>query len=304
MTLFDRWISIDWSAASKPTTGPNSIWIADTGAGEHPDACRLDNPPTRRLALEMLIERLGRGTERVLVGLDASLALPAPGPALLGAADAGWTTLWDLVDDHVNDGPDNTNDRFAAAGRMNRRGGHTAGPFWGHARGQAQPGLTATLPPCFDDPDAVAQFRRAELEMRAAGHQVQSTWKIAYPGSVGGQFLMAVGWIRKLQRRLPQLRVWPFETGFGTVPRAAEIWLGELWPGEFALEGHHPVRDADQVWSTARAVRAADAAGELTAWLSGPEAPDDRQLALDVEGWPWSPSLGRPSVSQARASGG
>lgn len=298
MTLFDRWICIDWSAASQPSTGPNSIWIADSEAQGTPESCRLDNPPTRHLALDLLTDRLtGRGNQRVLIGLDASFALPYPGARALGAALADWRVLWDLVEREVHDGHDNTNDRFAAAARLNLSGDATPGPFWGHPSAHSYPGLPPNRPPSLWDGEALAQYRIAEDAMRAVGHQVQSTWKIAYPGSVGGQFLMAVGWMRRLQAAVAPLAIWPFETGFGTTPRAGEVWIGELWPGEFTLEQCWDVRDADQVWSTARAVRAADEAGALAGWFEGPSDPAHRKMALEVEGWPWSPSLLRTEIT-------
>jgi hypothetical protein len=123
--------------------------------------------------------------------------------------------------------------------------------------------------------------------------RVQSTWKTAYAGSVGGQFLTAVGSLTRLARRLPNLVVWPLGTGFGRRPAAGEVWVAEVWPGEFHLEGPEAaagVRDADQVWSTVRALRRADEQETLTDWLSGPPDEGERSAALQ-EGWPLSPTL-------------
>jgi precorrin-8X/cobalt-precorrin-8 methylmutase len=297
MTAFDRWVVLDWSAAASPTTGANSIWMADTSSTDDPDQCLLDNPATRQDAAELLLERLAPNPqERVLVGIDASFALPHPAADLLVGPGAGWRQLWDTIAAAVTDGPRNANDRFAAAARLNEAAGGPPGPFWGHPPRQPHRGLPATRPafpwPGIGEPDRqLPEYRLAERELRRLGCPVQSTWKIAYQASVGGQFLTVVGWLLSLLTAVDRCSVWPFQTGFASTPVPGEVWFAEMWPGEFTLEGHHPIRDADQVWSTARAVRAADATGDLARWMHGPARPEHRRLAVDHEGWPVSPTL-------------
>ena len=54
--LFDNYVMVDWSAAAKPATGADSIWI-----GVHRRDVRLQlrfeshNPSTRKAALDMLV---------------------------------------------------------------------------------------------------------------------------------------------------------------------------------------------------------------------------------------------------------
>jgi len=75
--LFESYVMVDWSAASKPATGVDSIWIGALT----PDArmklnFKASNPPTRAKALEELTDLLGRCLkrgDRVLLGVDFPL---------------------------------------------------------------------------------------------------------------------------------------------------------------------------------------------------------------------------------------
>ncbi len=293
MTLFDRWICVDWSAASRATTGSNSIWVADTGGAEggSPADVTLDNPSTRTAAGALLAERCSSEKGATLVGVDASLSLPATGLDRLVHPGAPWDDLVALIDGLVDDDDANRNNRFAAAAVLNQMAGRSDGPFWGHPPNQRHEGLSATRPP-FPWDGQVEEFRACEASMRARRLRVQSTWKLAYQASVGGQFLMVLGWLRRLRQALPQIRVFPFDTGFGQAPRRGEVWVAEVWPGEFDLEGRHPVRDADQVDSTVRRLRSLDHSGSLSPLLQLP-GEVDAAIALR-EGWPVSPALALP----------
>lgn len=79
--LFESYVMVDWSAASKPATGADSIWIGALT----PDlrlklSFKATNPPTRAKAIEELGELLARCLkrgDRVLVGVDFPLGFPA-----------------------------------------------------------------------------------------------------------------------------------------------------------------------------------------------------------------------------------
>ena len=79
---FDRYITVDWSANSKPKGGKDSIWVCTHAAdGESSTA----NPRTRREAETVVREQLLRAVrmrQRVLVGFDFPYGYPA------GFADA------------------------------------------------------------------------------------------------------------------------------------------------------------------------------------------------------------------------
>ena len=182
MSEFDRWMMVDWSAASAPTTGSNSIWIADTDAtvGPGPIQARLDNPATRSAALELVSERIDEDRhQRVLLGIDASMSLPRSGiEALLGPGKS-WPNLWNLIHHHVTDQANNRNNRFEAAARINTLAGGPSGPFWGHPRGQVHPGLAATRP-AMPWRGQAEEYRAAESLLRERGSRCpdkKSAWK-------------------------------------------------------------------------------------------------------------------------------
>src|SRR5205085_684084 len=107
----------DWSAASKPTTGPDSIWI---GVLKRDVRFRMTfesyNPPTRGEAekrLAAILDDLKKRGERAFVGFDFPLGFPrglAAGLKL--TAEPPWRAVWDQIDRMAKDKADNTNNRF------------------------------------------------------------------------------------------------------------------------------------------------------------------------------------------------
>src|SRR5205807_3546491 len=82
-TRFDHYLIVDWSAASRPKTGRDSIWICHRG----PDGERVENPPTRHLARLLLAEILAAATardERAVLGFDFPFGYPSGLAARLG----------------------------------------------------------------------------------------------------------------------------------------------------------------------------------------------------------------------------
>ena len=233
-------IAVDWSAAAIPRRGKDSIWIATSG-GE------LHNPPTRDEATRLLREKLSAAVakrRRVLVGWDFPLGFPdglaarlrVRGP--LGALRA--------IAAQVHDGPDNRNDRFAAAARLNRLAG--ASLFWGAPPGRRVP---VTRPP-LDLPE----FRLCELALQRRGLRPHSPWKLYTAGSCGSQALTGLPRLLSL-REDPKLRevsrIWPQETGF-EAPRGRPLVVhAEIWPTAIGFDPSlHPIRDAAQVLSAVR----------------------------------------------------
>lgn len=299
MTLFDRWIVVDWSAAARPVTGTNSIWIAIADR----DTVELLNPSTRAQAIDLLVRHIEESGP-TMVGIDASFGLPAGAASALSPRGDGepWQRLWATIVEVVVDADDNTNNRFEAAASLNQAAGEPAGPFWGHPPTWKGEGLEPTRPGFPWGSGRLPEYRHAELLLREAAFGIQSTWKIAYQGSVGGQFLMLIPQLMELRARRSRVRVWPFETGFERPPSGNEVWVGELWPGEFELGGHHQVRDADQVATAVREIRRLDQQEALLPWFRGPTDPAVRAVALTEEGWPWSPTLSALNPARANAS--
>ena len=238
MQPFDTLIAVDWSAASVPVKGPNSIWLSRrTRAGDH----ALFNLPTRWeaeafLAREILISQT-EGT-RLLMGFDLPFGYPAGFVEGLGLAgpEPAWRKIWTLFDRLVEDGPKNANNRFWVGAELNRRLGFDEGPFWGCPAKHAGPHLSPYRPKAH----FIAERRICEVPVPKS----QPGWKLAYVGSVGSQGLMGIPMLERL-RRSHGVRVWPFEPPLATGPTQVftELYLS-LWPVP-DLGG--PCKDADQV---------------------------------------------------------
>src|SRR5690606_38334766 len=134
--LFSAYVIVDWSAAAKPATGADSVWI---GVSKRDVRFRMTfeahNPPTRAAAekkLAEVLDDLKRRGERALLGVDFNLGFPrglAAGLKLPG--DPPWRAVWDQLDKMVKDKADNTNNRFGVGAEINRRLTGGPFPFWG-----------------------------------------------------------------------------------------------------------------------------------------------------------------------------
>ena len=264
MTLFDRYVMVDWSAAAVPSRGPNSVWVAVIEGGA---SVEVFNVATRAETFALLVD-LCSGSGRTLVGIDVSFGAPAGLAEALGhvgGQDVRWQTVWDAVDRAVVEGPANLNNRFEAAGVLNRRVGCDEGPFWGRPARRAVAGLNTTRPG-FDLTTrlgvVLGEYRQCEIELRGQGLRPASTWKVAYPASVGGQFLTAIGWLLRLKAAVDSVALWPFE------PWAdARVVVAEVWPGRHGWTTGEGPRDRDQVVGVVAELAQADTGAELVDWL-------------------------------------
>jgi len=185
--LFSAYVIVDWSAASKPTTGADSVWI---GVLKRDVRFRMAfesyNPPTRGEAekrLTLILDDLKKRSERALVGFDFPLGFPRGfASALKLPGEQPWRAAWDQLDKMVKDKADNTNNRFGVASEVNRRLTGGPFPFWGcppkDALTTLQPKRTRA-----HGPDDLPEFRHTEVAAKGAA----SIWKLYYNGSVGGQ---------------------------------------------------------------------------------------------------------------------
>ena len=134
--LFNAYVIVDWSAASKPSTGADSVWI---GVLKRDVRFRLAfeafNPPTRGAAetkIGEVLDELKKRNERALLGFDFPLGFPRGfTQALKLPGEAPWMAVWNQLDRMVKDKPDNTNNRFGVASEINRRLTGGPFPFWG-----------------------------------------------------------------------------------------------------------------------------------------------------------------------------
>jgi len=300
MSMFDRYVMVDWSASSVPRRGRDSVWVGDLGAdGRHV----AHNPTTRRAAEALLGDTLAdavvRG-ERVLVGFDFPYAYPAGFAAALKLEGPAWRAVWRLLSSLLRDEADNRNNRFEVAASINARLGHHA--FWGCP--QALDGLSPRMDVVRYRVDAgsldmLAQWREVEVALHAGGRRPQSAWKLYGNGSVGSQALTGIPVVSHLRddARLAEVsRVWPFEVGVpATEPGVAAIVHAEIWPSLVPFSSDDGrVRDEAQVVALARHVRTLDTTRELGALFA---AASSSPLATE-EGW----ILGVPAPAATHSS--
>jgi len=291
--LFNAYIIVDWSAASKPNTGADSVWI---GVLKRDVRFRLAfesfNPATRHEAeakLVAILDDLKKRGERALVGFDFPLGFPRGFAAALHlSTETPWRAAWDQLDRMVKDKADNTNNRFGVASEINRRITGGPFPFWGCPPKDA---LTTLQPKRAREhgPGDLPELRHAEVAAKGAA----SIWKLYYNGSVGGQAILGIPVVRRLKlARGEAMRVWPFETGFKALGEAdlagVEVVAAEVYPSLIKVApAQGEIKDQLQVRATAEHFARLDEAGKLGAAF-GPSKDAPADLVLDAqteEGW-------------------
>lgn len=291
--LFNAYVIVDWSAASKPSTGADSVWI---GVLKRDVRFRFTfehhNPATRKEAealIGAILDERAKHRDRTLLGFDFNLGLPRGLAAGLGlTATPPWRAVWNQLDHMVKDKADNTNNRFGVASEINRRLTGGPFPFWGCPPRDT---LTTLQPKKARPHEAgdVPEFRHAELAAKGA----KSVWQMFYNGSVGGQTILGVPVARRLKdARGERLKIWPFETGWRTLTEAdldgVEAVMAEVYPSLFK-----PAKVAGEVWDLTQ-VRAAaehlaklDEAGKLGALFdAAKDSPPELVATVETEeGW-------------------
>jgi molybdopterin molybdotransferase len=268
---FDRIAILDWSAASTTRRGKDSIWLAVVC----PAGLTVENLPTRAAAqarLSALISDCVSASERLLIGADFAFGYPS-GFAKDLTGSTSPLAVWAWLEKALIDGPDNANNRFQTAARMNRAL-PGLGPFW-------------FRPAALDLPDlplkGTARHSHGLPDLRLCDRRApgaQSVWKLGGAGSVGSQALTGQAMLARLRMAHPgQISVWPFEAP-STPVILAEVYPSLLAPQVAAAERQQPgqPRDAHQVRLLAQALAGV---GDLCSLLS-PDAPAD---ILAEEGW-------------------
>lgn len=177
MRLFQAYVMVDWSAAAKPATGADSIWIGVLKRNVRFQlAFESHNPPTRfdaEKTLEGVLSDLRRKSERVLVGFDFPLAFPRGTAAALKLGGPPWRALMDFVTAEVKDKPNNANNRFQVGAKMNRLMTGEAFPFWGAPARDEQTMLSSKRVREHGEKD-LPEFRLAETAIKGPS----SIWKL------------------------------------------------------------------------------------------------------------------------------
>jgi len=286
--LFQAYVMVDWSAAAKPATGADSIWIGVLKRNvRFQMAFEAHNPSTRaeaETALNVILDDLKRKRERVLLGFDFPLAFPRGTAAALKLNGEPWRALLDFVAREVKDKPNNLNNRFQVAAKMNRLMTGQAFPFWGAPERDAQSTLSTKRPREHAEGD-LPEFRLAEQAIKGPS----SIWKLYYQGSVGGQALTGLPVMKRL-RDARALKLWPFETGWrplaaGDVAETEGV-VAEIYPSMFATKpGAREAKDEALVRGACERFNALDEKGQL-APLFGPAKDDARRETVErEEGW-------------------
>ena len=291
--LFNAYVIVRWSAASKPTTGADSVWI---GVLKRDVRFRLafeaHNPPTRaqgEALLAQIVEDRVKRRERTLVGFDFPLGFPrglAEGLKLTKGDP--WRAVWDQLNKMVKDKADNTNNRFGVGSEINRRLTGGPFPFWGCPPRDT---LTTLQPKRGREhgPGDVPEFRHVEIAQKGS----QPVWKLYYNGAVGGQAILGIPMARRMSEAHGEaMSAWPFDTGWkaltepdlaGVQVVAAEVSASGIkatpLPGE--------LKETAQVRAMAEHFARLDEAGKLGA-IFGPAKGVAAEVVKDVEteeGW-------------------
>jgi hypothetical protein len=286
--LFQAYVMVDWSAASKPTTGADSIWVGVSKRNvRFQMAFDAHNPATRADAEKLLntvLDDLKRKGERALVGFDFPLGFPRGTAAALKLAGEPWRALMEFAAKEVKDKSDNTNNRFQVGAKMNRLMTGEAFPFWGAPARDEQTMLSARRPR-EHGPNDLPEFRYADQAAKGAA----SIWKLYYQGSVGGQALTGLPVAKRL-RETRMVKVWPFETGWKPLAPAdvadSEAVFVEIYPSLYpAKPATGEIKDQAQVRGACEYFNGLDEKFQLGA-LFGPSNEDPRRETIErEEGW-------------------
>ena len=291
--LFNAYVIVDWSAASKPTTGPDSIRI---GVLKRDVRFRFTfeahNPPTRAAAealLSSILDDRAKRHERTLLGFDFPLGFPRGlAAALKLPGDSPWLAVWNQLDRMVKDKADNTNNRFGVGSEINRRLTGGPFPFWGVPPKDA---LTTLQPKRqrAHGPEDLPELRHAEAVTGSGA----SVWKLYYQGSIGGLAILGIPAVRRLKlARGEAMRIWPFETGWKALTEAdlagVDVVAAEIYPAAVKaqpLPGEP--KEVAQVRAAAESLSKLDEAGRLGALFAAPKGVASEVLAeaQAEEGW-------------------
>ncbi|MFI4934135.1 MAG: cobalamin biosynthesis protein CbiG [Caulobacterales bacterium] len=291
--LFNAYLIVKWSAASKPAAGADAICI---GVSKRDVRFRMafeaHTPATRAEAEKLLASILddrAKRAERTLIGFDFPLGFPrglAAGLKLPG--DEPWRAVWNQLDRMVRDKADNTNNRFGVGSEINRRLTGGPFPFWGVPPRDT---LTTLQPKRGRDhgPGDLPEFRHVDLAVKGSS----PIWKLYYQGAVGGRAILGIPMARRLKlAREAAFKVWPFETGWKALTEAdlagVEVVAAEV---NTALVKAPPLpgeaKDVTMVRGLADHFAKLDEAGKLGALFAPGKAVKPKTIAdaEREEGW-------------------
>jgi len=289
--LFNAYVIVDWSAASKAGSGADSVHI---GVLRRDVRFRLTfesySPATRAEAekrLDAILEERRKHGDKTLLGLAFPLGFPRGLAAGLKLPGAPWSAVWDQLGKMVKDKADNTNNRFGVGAEINRRLTDGPFPFWGAAPRDT---LTTLQPKRQRDHGEgdVPEFRHTETALKAG-----PVWKLYYSGAVGGHAILGIPMLRRLKKaREESMKVWPFETGFRALAPAdldgVDVLAVEVSPSLTATApGPGESKDIAILRGQAERLAKFDEAGKLGDAFTAPKGLDAQIVAAAEleEGW-------------------
>ncbi len=287
--LFDAYVIVRWSAASKASAGADSVLI-----GLVRRDVRFRNTYSSQSAatraegekkLAAVLEDGAKRGEKVLLGLDFPLGFPRGLATGLKLAGEPWQAVWNQLDKMVKDKPDNTNNRFGVGAEINRRITGGPFPFWGCPPRDA---LTTLQPKRTREHEAgdLPELRLTETRVKGA----PPIWKLYYNGSIGGQAILGVPMVKRLKAKYgEELKAWPFETGFGAPDLsgvrivAAEVFTAGAETKPAAGES----KDQTEIRAYAEQIAKLDDSGKLGPLFAAPKDVSDAEaeVARSEEGW-------------------
>ena len=279
--LFHTHIIVDWSARSKRSPKKrtkDAIWWAVARVdGGSVTVCEPEYARTRHCALQrlarLIAEELDSG-RRLLVGFDFPFGYPE-GVAAHLTGEARALSLWDWLAKRINDQPDNKNNRFEVAAKINDvfyPG--CGGPFWGRHHKWSCRAISTKKPPCTGQQCHPPERRIAD----ECAQNAKTVWQLWGAGSVGSQVLLGLPALKRLIKAPGIARraaVWPFQTGLRT-PEARAV-IAEVYPSLLKKQIDERKREQDeqeivdrvQVRVNAEAFARLDAGGGLAPLFDG-----------------------------------
>lgn len=292
--LFGAYVIVDYTAAEGKKTGESSMWI---GVMKRDVRFRLSyeahNPATRSEGLTLLrnlLADLKKRGDRVLLGVNFALGFPRGTAARLQLKGMPWEAQWDFLAKNIVDKPDNSNNRFQVAAKMNRLMTDEAYPFWGCPKSAAQKWLSTLKPDSFGDFPEFRLTEDATKKLKKTA-QAKSLWQMHGAGVVGGQSMLGITALKSLVNG-EDVKVWPFQTGFKTLDiealQGVTTIVAEVLPAMYDGTAHTgEVKDAAQVRLAAEALANLDDKGELGNLFAAPKGLGEAEadIAATEEGW-------------------
>ena len=249
MTLFHRFIGIDYSGAATPITPLPGLRVFEARHDALPLEVRPPNPAlphwTRKSIAEWLLEGILAG-EPLLIGIDHGFSFP-----LAYFAQHGLSGNWDgFLEDFCSHWP---SDQEMRTVRSLREGN----PRSGHSRAR----------------------RHVEVLARA-----KSVFHFDVPGSVASSTHAGLPWLRWIRKRAGSaLHCWPYDGtripgGCSVIAEAyPALWFRAGCPGDWS-------RDQWDAYLITEAFAKASQSGFLSSWFE-PQWPKPLNPLIAKEGW-------------------